>query len=137
MIKYFAGNEHDTTFVNVSDYESKLNIKCWGNPYVKKLRYTPLTVLSNPAKYNRDFKRIVEANMEHPIIIYNNQVIDGMHRLTKAYSHGQVIIGAYKISSELFSKFCITSDITKEWWTYVRSLDETYFERLYKIRFIH
>ena len=51
---------------------------------------TPNQVLKNPKKYKKQYKRIMNANLKYPIEIMKNQkglweILDGLHRLVKAY----------------------------------------------------
>jgi hypothetical protein len=38
---------------------------------------------NNPEKYYEEYNRINKANLNYPIIIDKNNIIDGVHRLTK------------------------------------------------------
>ena len=70
--------------VNVKDYLSTLEYNCWGNPKIKKL-FSPKNVIDNPKKHKEDYKRIMNSSLKYPIIIANNNIVDGVHRITKAY----------------------------------------------------
>lgn len=52
-----------------------------------KYNLTPNTVLNNPDKYERKYKKILNADLDYPIhIIYwknSWMILDGLHRLSK------------------------------------------------------
>lgn len=56
--------------------------KGWGdsiNPY------SAYDVLLNPEKYKEDIQRLNNIDMSYPIIIYKNQIVDGVYRLLYCY----------------------------------------------------
>lgn len=55
---------------------------------------SPNDVLENPSKYKDDDKRIEEAELKYPILIYKGEVIDGYHRLAKAIKQNKKTIKA-------------------------------------------
>lgn len=66
-------------------------------------------VLDNPTKYKNHMKRIKEANLKYPIFMYNDWIIDGMHRITKAKLEGKKSLKAINFSKNIFKKFLINS----------------------------
>lgn len=94
--------------INISDYLSTLEYKGWGNPK-KKTLYSPLDVINNPKKYSDEYDRINKAKLNYPIIIDKNNIIDGVHRLTKAYLLGKKNIKAYFFDKQLLKKFLINN----------------------------
>jgi len=90
----------------IKDLIKNLDYKCWGK-IDKNQRYSPLDVLENPKKYKNDFKRIKDANLDYPIIMHGNYVVDGMHRLTKAYLKKKKDIKVYMFDTKLMHKFTI------------------------------
>ena len=107
MIAYVNIYKPQTIKINPNDYiNSIINYKGWGNP-IKKIFYSPQDVLDNPNKYKDDYERIMNADLKFPIIISkNNDVIDGIHRLIKAFSMKKQI-KAYVFDNNLLKKFLI------------------------------
>lgn len=78
----------------------RLEDKCW--------YHSPLDVINYPNQYPDDTQRIQNADLKYPIIM--NQlgfVIDGMHRLTKAYLNNEEYIDVYRFNEDLMKKFII------------------------------
>ena len=90
--------------INVDDYIHVLHFKGWGT---SSHPISPKMVLDNPKKYKNDYKRIQNADITYPIIISSNHIIDGVHRLTKAYIENKKEINAYVFDKALFKKFVI------------------------------
>jgi len=74
-----------------------------------KTFYSPLDVINNPKKYRDEYNKINEANLNYPIIIDKYNIIDGVHRLTKAYLLGEKNIKAYSFNKKLLKKFLINN----------------------------
>jgi len=55
----------------------------------------------------------MNSNLKFPIVIANNNIVDGVHRLTKAYLQKKKEIKAYIFDGELLEKFLI--DKNKNW----------------------
>jgi hypothetical protein len=68
----------------VSDLFPKLKRKTWGD-YEEK--YSPLQVINKPLNYNYEWERIQNANLKYPILYWKEKkiIVDGLHRLAKAY----------------------------------------------------
>jgi len=95
-------------FINIDDYLDILDYKGWGDPK-KNLYYSPMNVIKNPKKYNDEYNRIIESNLKYPIIIDKNNIIDGVHRLSKAYLLGKKKIKAYFFNDKLLQLFLINN----------------------------
>ncbi len=110
MIAYVNIYKPQTIKINPNDYiNSIINYKGWGNP-TKKIFYSPQDVLNNPIKYKDDYERIMNANLKFPIIISkNNNIVDGVHRLIKAYIMKKQIM-AYVFDNNLLKKFLINKN---------------------------
>ena len=98
-----------TISVKISDFTNKLDDNYWGNPNKKGNKISPLMVLNNPSKYKKHMKRIKKANFKYPIMMYNNKLIDGMHRIIKAKLNNKKTIKAYNFKKDIFKKFLINS----------------------------
>jgi len=99
----------------VSDIEHLLKDKCWD---YKDKRISPMEVLDDQEKYAEHFKRTNEANLDFAIVIWNElfleksknkteyiqqedcHVVDGLHRLLKAYSQGFEHIDIVELENE-------------------------------------
>ena len=91
--------------LKIKDLEYMLHQNTWGNP--SGLQITPIKVLENPQKYKDHMRRIKKADLKYPIIVYDKFVIDGVHRLTKAYLEKKKIIKATVFTKDLLQKFKI------------------------------
>lgn len=89
---------------SIKDFEHNMDYQGWGNI---NYMYSPREVLNNPTKYADDYDRILNADLKYPIIINGKNVIDGMHRLTKAYMERKKEIRAYEFNGDLLKKFMV------------------------------
>lgn len=83
-----------------------LEYKGWANNKTGEL-YSSNDVLANPKKYPDEIKRIQKADLSFPIFVYNNDIVDGVHRLTKAKLQNKTEIKAYVFDTQLMNKFKI------------------------------
>ena len=118
--------------VKINDLVHYLDENHWGNPTKKSNKLTPLMVLDNPTKYKKHIKRIKEANLKYPIIMYNNWIIDGMHRITKAKLEGKKTLKAYNFQKDIFKKFLVNS---KADWSKVDKIEQHELIELFYKRF--
>lgn len=72
---------------------------------------TPSEVLNSPDKYRSEYKRVVEADMKHPIDIMKNKnkwlILDGLHRLMKASMNGSKNVNVRIVSTEKIPEIMI------------------------------
>jgi len=82
-----------------SCFQSLLNRKVWGSPHSNSDRFSPLEVVSYlrtgvvskryVAEVQNEILPILKADMQYPILLTTidgvDMVLDGMHRLAKAY----------------------------------------------------
>lgn len=108
MFAYINIFKPKSIYVSLNYLIDTLNCDGWGNSK-KKNCYSPFDVIENPKnkKYKEDIKRIENANLRYPIIITGNTVVDGIHRLTKAYLNDKKKIKAYVFSKKEMNKFLI------------------------------
>ena len=98
--------------INVDQFSKTLDYKGWGDPK-NNIYYSPKQVLENPTKYKDEIKRINDANLKYPIIVYDNNIVDGVHRLTKSCLLNKKTIKAYIFNKEIMKKFLINKN--KDW----------------------
>lgn len=104
MIAYVNIFECHSKTILVEDYVDLLKLKCWRK---NSKKYTPLDVLNNPELYEYDYEKIINADVNYPVIIHDNNIIDGMHRLSNAYMMGRKHLKAYIFNDDLIKKFLI------------------------------
>jgi hypothetical protein len=97
--------------VKVKKLLNNLELNCWGDPK-KGRHYSPIMVIKDPSKkkYERDVERILNADLSYPIITNGKYVIDGIHRLTKAYLDDAERIKVYRFSNKQLAKFIINTN---------------------------
>ena len=149
MVQTYSNNNKiysvDMMFAYINIYKPKsqkvyiktllhnLEHKGWsGGTPNKSDRYSPLDVINNPKKYKNEIERINKANLKYPIIVYNNYVIDGVHRLTKSMLTNKKTIKVYTFTSELMKKFLINSSGN---WNKVDRMQTYDFIKLFYERF--
>lgn len=131
MFAYINIFKPKSTKVPVAKLVNALEYEGWGDPQ-EDIYYSAFDVLDNPRKYKKEMARIKKANLQYPIIMDKKFIIDGVHRLTKAYIERRKTINAYIFDSKLMRKFLIDSDGN---WDKVDSLDVHYFIQLFVKRF--
>lgn len=90
--------------VDVVDYIKTLDFPVWKD---NKKSFSPKDVLANPKKYADHYKRIKNVDLNYPIIIANNTIVDGVHRLTKCYIQKKKNINVYIFDKPLLKKFLL------------------------------
>lgn len=86
----------------------------WGEP-TKGIKYSPNDVIIKskkvPKKFLKDeLRRIKNADLKYPIIVYGDIVVDGIHRLVKTMTIGESdTIDAYIFDKKLMKKFILNS----------------------------
>jgi disulfide oxidoreductase YuzD len=127
MFAYINLFKPTATNVNIRDFIDTLTYKGWGEP---SKRYSPKDVLLNKTKYASEIKRIKEAELTYPIIVHNNNIVDGVHRLTKAVLQKNTTIKAYVFNDVLMRKFLVNSTGN---WNKVQQIGmDEYIELFYK-----
>ena len=127
-IKTIISNE-----INIKKLLPQLKINDWGN-------LSPYEVILDKNKSIEHYNRIINSDLRHPIIINKKyQIIDGMHRLAKAYLNNKTNIKAYIINNKIMKKCIIGEKKGKEWkdsdWNYYESLTKKDIQQLFTDRF--
>lgn len=70
----------------------------------------PIDVINNPEKYEEHYERIVNADLDFPIMVFYDkknkyQVFDGVHRISKAVWTKQKTIKTYVLDWSIIKKF--------------------------------
>lgn len=107
MIAYVNTYGHPVIKVPIEDFESQLKEKVWGE-------VSPIDVIKNMQnnKYKEDTKKIYDANLTYPIILTGKHtVVDGYHRISKAYLDDKKFVSAYVFDSALMNKFIVNKDL--------------------------
>lgn len=122
--------------IKVADLLDNLNHNGWNDDPNNdpKYAFSANDVMNNPDEHEADFLRIMNADLSYPIIITrNNNIVDGIHRLSKAYLEKKKYIKAYTFDSKLMKKFIITK---KGNWDLVNDLRSYNLIMLYIERFL-
>jgi len=92
--------------VVVSELEHVLAFRGWGDPSGKRF-YSSNDVLADPLRYPEDIERVKRADLKCPIIMHNDVVVDGVHRLTRSKLQRKKTIKAYVFDDALMDKFLV------------------------------
>ncbi len=130
MFAYINIFKPDYTKVKVSTLQHNLEYISWkesGN----NVKYSPMDVIDNKKKYSREYQKILGSNLKYPIVIYNDIIIDGLHRLSKAYLTKEKTIKVYQFDTNLMHKFLVDKkgDINKVESMKVYEFIEIFFNR--------
>jgi len=106
LIEITKDNKIET--VPTDTLEWNLGEDTWGK------NISPEDVLENPKKYKDDAKRIEEAELKYPILIYKGEVIDGYHRLAKAVKQGKKTIKVRIVTDKQMDAARIDDERIKE-----------------------
>lgn len=137
MFSYLDLFDHDVVKINIDDLIHSLEYKGWANWVNKKPKksdyYSAMDVINNQKKYKKEMVRINDADLKYPIIIYGNNIVDGVHRLAKAYLLGKKYINAHIFDRNLMRKFLINN---KGNWKNVDNIETSDYIKLFIKRFI-
>jgi len=79
--------------------------------------FSPMDVIEHPTKkkYATHMKRIHAADLSYPIFLTNSYgIIDGAHRISKAFLQNKKTINAYIFPPSLMKKFIIHKGFTED-----------------------
>ena len=112
----------------------QLKFPGWGN-------ISPLQVIKDKNVSIENYNQILQADLRYPIILDSNlKIVDGAHRLSKAYILNKKYIRAYIFDRDIMNKFKIgEKKKERKWikkdWNYYESLTVKDVEELYNKRF--
>jgi hypothetical protein len=112
MLCYLNINKPETKTVKTSSLKSFMSADAWGNPLSNKY-HTPNDVLKDPKKYKKDYKKIQKSKLKYPIIMCNKVIIDGYHRLAKAYMKKITSIKVVEFDKKTLEKFYLGNNMKK------------------------
>ena len=127
MFAYLNTHEHCVANTPTKDLVEKLHIKSWTGDDHKNY-YSAIDVLKNMKKYRKDYERIEQANLKYPIIMNRNNIIDGVHRVAKAYHERGRNVKVYVFDDKLMEKFLLSKTGN---WKKVESLQICDFIKLF------
>ena len=114
MLAYLNTKGHSVEQFPVDMFIPQLEQKVWGE-------WSPKTVIEkmDVKKYHENSERIKKADLSYPIIITGNKttvtrahtIVDGYHRISRAYLEGQKYINAHVFDKLLMDKFIINKDL--------------------------
>ena len=106
MLSYINLYGHPILKIPIEKFIPQLNENVWGE-------WSPMDVIKNmeTKKYKNDAERIQKANLEYPIIVTGKHIIDGYHRVAKAYLEEKKYIDVYIFKAELMNKFILNKDM--------------------------
>ena len=114
MLAYLNTKGHPIEQFPVDMFGPQLEQKVWGE-------WSPKTVIEkmDVKKYHENSERIKKADLSYPIIITGNKttvtrthsIVDGYHRVSKAYLDGKKYINAHVFNKSLMNKFILNKDM--------------------------
>lgn len=127
-IKTITSNE-----IKIKKLLPQLKINDWGD-------LSPYEIILDKNKSMEHYNRIIKSDLRYPIIINEKyKIIDGMHRLAKAFLNNKTNIKAYIINNKIMKKCIIGAKKGKEWkdsdWNYYESLTKKDIQKLFIDRF--
>ena len=134
MFAFLKNNKYPINKINVEEYSDTLEHPGWGDPE-NEIYYSAMDVINNPSKYQDDFKRILKADLSYPIIISDSgYIVDGVHRLTKAYLNKKKYVKAYIFNKNLMKKFILAKK-TQDVWEKINNMPIYQLLDIYNKRF--
>ena len=141
MFMYVNNKNIVSKKIKTSKLFPQLKHKCWGDPMKPNEQLSPIQVIKNKDISIKDYERIKKADLRYPIMIdsriddsHNFNIIDGMHRLSKAYLQKKKYIRAYVFNKDIMKKFIVSK--ISEGWKYRDSLTKKNIEKIYNERFM-
>jgi hypothetical protein len=138
MIKYINNNKYNYKNISLQILLHNLYIKAWGNQINVDKRFAPMNIIKNPTISLLNSEIIQKSELIYPIIIYifdkKLYIIDGYHRLSKAYLLNKKNIKAYIFTNNLLNKFKIAEN-NKKGWELVENLNDNIINEIYNEKF--
>lgn len=112
MIAYVNIHKPKTVYVDIYDYVTTFEEDWYDDDYNEVPAIKVLEDINNP-KYSKHLKRVYDCDTKYPIIIYDDHVIDGCHRMIKTVMRGKSKIKACILSKKVFEATCIRNEDEK------------------------
>ena len=106
MLAYLNTHKHPVVKMPMSDFEWQLEQKVWGD-------WSPMDVIQKPGlkKHAENAQRIKDADLSYPVIVTSKGVlVDGYHRVAKAYKQGAKEMKVQMFDAALMRKFILDKD---------------------------
>ena len=108
MLAYLNTHKHPVTELPMTEFEWQLQQDVWGD-------WSPADVLKNPKakKYAENSERIKKADLSYPVIVtaQGHKLVDGYHRVAKAFSQGKKTVQAVIFPASLMRKFILNDEL--------------------------
>ena len=107
MLCYINTQGHQKEKLPIDIFIPQLNEKVW-------TPWSPMDVIEKMdlKKYKDDAERIKRANLAYPVIVTGKYtIVDGYHRIAKAYLEKKKYVDVYIFDSELMNKFIINKNM--------------------------
>lgn len=93
------------TEINIEELKWNLNLPFWEEEWINDWNLTPREVIEHPEYHKNHYQRIKKSDLNYPICITKNKydkwfVLDGTHRLAKAYINNKKIAKVKIIPNE-------------------------------------
>jgi len=102
-------------------------------------RISPMDVLKNPDRFPHHKKRIINANLDYPLIIQKQgedfHIIDGNHRFAKLYMQKATVVNCYIFTEKLMKKFFMFNVYIISEDDYFHQIELEYLHMLFHKRF--
>jgi len=94
--------------IRISDIENNMDIPYWEQEGTDDRNLTPRMCIENFDKEIWHAKKVLEADLQHPIELYFHKgqwiILDGVHRFTKAVREGHTTIHVRKVPEDVAQK---------------------------------
>jgi hypothetical protein len=107
MISYVNLFGYPKVKLPIDAFIPQLEEKVWGD-------WSPLEVIHNMKlkKYKEDVDKIQKADLAYPVIVTGkHKIVDGFHRVAKAFVEGKKHVDVYVFPSDFMAKFIINRDL--------------------------
>jgi hypothetical protein len=107
MLCYVKTQGHQKQKLPIEEFLPQLKENVW-------TPWSPMDVIEKPhlKKYKEDVERIEKANLAYPVIVTGKHtIVDGYHRIAKAYLEKKKHVDAYVFDSELMNKFILDKNM--------------------------
>ncbi len=90
----------ESEYISIDELTWHFELPFW-NKEGGRYNLTPNEVIANPVQYGNEYNKIMECDLKYPLnIMFNNDrwvLLDGLHRLAKAYLAGETKIKVRKV----------------------------------------